>query len=577
VTVEGPRPRECCALYATRQLGLDVALKSYAVYENNDVCDTDQRVLVGHYRHSRDVGQWDTFTYKEQGNDTTSLVVDMGATLNETYIRGVINILYGRSCLPELSNARLDSNFIPNAEALCARAWDTSKPPDTGYMFTCKPDGERRWLLYYGWCWYMMSKQRPHVLRKWRVHESHISVSLPPVLLDIEYVSGYGAILIDCLTSAQGDLAPIVRDLSWVTRTFAEILSTHAPCPVRSREYFGEYVKAQSYTQGVPYPTDGVVAVRNGSTEILKVKAIKSVELEHRGNGNMYCSEGVHVLTTSVAKDAPMFTVLELRFSLNQLNGEYTVWDAFPRPDKQERANSFAATCNVFRSANVAHTKDDDNRRGALLWCGALRDEINKLSAKASDTKHIVLDVGTGEGKSVSAMSKSNNVSYILVEPDIRKCTSIKRMLSGAELITELPAITSTIKQLKTRSRKHVILCCNLSELVALPDFFSRVVPEIMSIQAIFSLQFVTNDLYDILDKTKIPIYGCCYTYDDVNELGVLIDTCGIRMGLGDDATATVKWGGDKKYTEPAVMSKDLHGLGRVINYSVYVGRYQHQ
>lgn len=60
-----------------------------------------------------------------------------------------------------------------------------------------------------------------------------------------------------------------------------------------------------------------------------------------------------------------------------------------------------------------------------------------------------------------------------------------------------------------------------------------------------------------------MPIYGCSYAYDTVDNDGVLVDKCGVVMKI-EDNEATVKWGGDKAYTELVTRLKDYTGLSRV-------------
>ncbi len=565
VCVSGPRQDECYAVCKRTVLGLGIMLVSYSLYNDIGAGVLEPRVLVGHYEPVADVGGHSAMFYKSRSENSLNLVVDLGNKLNDIVLRKAIDVVYGTGALPKVLDTYINRDFVSKLETLSARAWDTSKPPSSGYTFTCKPDGERSWLVFYGWCWYMVSKQKPHRVRRWQASEDKFAEQQSTLVLDTEYVSGFGFVLIDCLTDSEGVPAPTTRNMEWVLRTFDKMLRTHTSCPVEVRRYFASFCDAREYAGTVPYAVDGVVAIRNGSTEVLKVKDIKSVELEHKGNGVMCAAEGTEVLTTSLADNTEPGTVVELRFSLDEKTRQYKLWDSFPRPDKKGNANGIGAVVNIFKSASTTETKEDDERRRSLLWCNRLRENIFGRCVNSADTRHIILDVGTGTGQSLGAMNKSESVSYILLEPDSKRCRMLQHRLGNVQIITEPSLIVPVIKQLKTRSKKWIIVNCTFSELWSAPSVLKKLAPELKCIQAVFSLQFIVEDLYDLFESHKLPIYGCCYTYDEKNECGTLLDACGVTMKVTGTNVATVKWGGDKTYEEPAVSVKDFYGLGTVV------------
>lgn len=559
------RRGECSAPYGSKRLGFNATLTSYTLYGDTVVNTNDPRVLAGHYKCIPEIMGYQAVLYKSREAKTISLVVDLGEVLNSMVLRGIIDSVYSTHALPKVIAPYVDNDFASRLGTLSSRAWDTSKPPESGYTFTCKPDGERSWLVFCGWCWYMVSKQKPHRVKKWQVSEDKLRENMPLIVLDTEYVCGFGFILIDCLTDSHGFPAPTSRSIEWVLETFSEILSVHPSCPVDVRTYFTNFGDACGYTKNVLYPIDGIVAIRNGSTEVLKVKNVKSVELEHRGNGAMYSAEGIEILTTNLMSNIAVGTVAELRFSLDERDGEYRVWDVFPRNDKNGNANGFDAIANIFKSASTTQTSDDDERRRCLLWCNKLREAIFRKCTGAADTRHIILDVGTGTGQSLAAMDKSESVSYILLEPDLKRCKMLQRRLGNVQIVADPPDVIPMIRQLKTRSKKWIIINCSFDDLWRSPRVLTKLAPELKCIQAAFSLQFVADSIHDLFDRYRIPVYGCCYTYDMKDDSGILIDTCGIRMKTINANVAAVKWGSDKVYEEPAISTRDLYGLGSVI------------
>ncbi len=556
---------ECRAVHKRTILGFGITLVSYTMYNKAEVDDSDPRVLVGSYEDVGSVNGRDAILYKSQGFSVPSLIIDLGDKLSETTLRKTIDIVYGTGALPKIVEPYIARDFTSKLETLSPRAWDTSSPPKSGYLFTCKPDGQRSWLVFCGWCWYMVSKQKPHHVKRWHLSEDKLAGFRPSIVLDTEYVSGFGFLLIDCLTDSEGIAAPTTRNVGWVLRTFSEILRKHPSCPASIRRYFTNFDDAQRYTRTVPYAVDGIVAIRNGSTEVLKVKDIKSVELEHKGNGAMCTAEGTQVLKSSLVDNTTPGTVVELRFSLDVESQEYKLWDSFSRPDKEGNANGISAVANIFRSAGVAETKEDDERRRSLLWCNRLREIVFGKCVASVDTRHIILDVGTGTGQSLGAMSNSESVSYILLEPDPKRCRMLQHRIGSVQIITDPTLIIPMIKQLKTRSKRWVVVNCTFSELWSAPGVLGKLAPELKCIQAMFSLQFITEDIYDLFESHKVPIYGCCYTYDGKDDDGVLIDTCGVTMKVIGVNVASVKWGNDKTYEEPAVTIQDFYSLGTVV------------
>ncbi|KAH8751112.1 hypothetical protein F5883DRAFT_434391, partial [Diaporthe sp. PMI_573] len=187
---------------------------------------------------------------------------------------------------------------------------------------------------------------------------------------------------------------------------------------ITRRSYFDNCEDALKYSASVLYPSDGIVAVRDDSTEILKVKTVKSMELQVCADQRLCTSEGREVLhvPASMTDEFELGSIVEVRFELKSQH-TITVRDMFVRTDKH-KANSTGAVSNIIRSANKMVAPGDNERRVALLWCNELRKTIYVASLNMHSTRSIILDVGTGTGQSLDAIGEHPSVSYILMEPD---------------------------------------------------------------------------------------------------------------------------------------------------------------
>jgi len=563
-TVKGPRVGERSTRIGSTPLGFGADLLMYNVQESRSSSYGSKYVLLGHYAVVDDISGHKSVLYKAANSTNVCVLVDTDHSCDSRTVAKVVDVLYNMKNMPFKLSLYMQPEDIARLNSLSARAWDTSRVPESRCKFTSKPDGERMWLVIYGRCWYSVSKSKEKTITKWLMTFDSTMYSEEPVVLDVEYLSGFGFILIDCLTTITGQSAPISRDIAWVTRTFERVTSQHPSCPAILRKYSTEHEDAVKYANEVPYIVDGIIAIRDGSTEILKIKDTKSIELRHLGNGEMCTSDSTVVMILSNAEKFPTDSIVEVRFKASRSAGEFDVETAFVRTDKTT-ANSTDAAVNIFQSSMVNSTRDDDERRKALLWCNKLRESIVHRALKSSDTKHIVLDVGTGTGQSVDSLLRSDSVSYILVEPDRVRCNQLKRRLGGVKVLTNPRDVVPLVRQLKTRSIQHVVVNSTLSDFYAANGVSERVMPELKCILCTFSIQYITSTLFDISETHRIPIYGCCYTYDSVGPTGTLIDTAGVVMKMIDDDLATVKWGNDKEYTEPVVNARDLHGLGSVV------------
>lgn len=117
-----------------------------------------------------------------------------------------------------------------------------------------KPDGQCVWMVWVGNIWYIC-QPRGRYIDRWIRTNNMLS---------------HGYIMIDFLTDFHGNMAPISRDINWVIEQFNSIVNICPELPLSMRQYFTISTDAERYSYNALYPTDGIIAIKNGSTEILK-------------------------------------------------------------------------------------------------------------------------------------------------------------------------------------------------------------------------------------------------------------------------------------------------------------------
>jgi hypothetical protein len=330
--------------------------------------------------------------------------------------------------------------------------------------------------------------------------------------------------------------------------------------PFYPRRYFNTNDGAVQYCDTLSVPCDGTIAVRDGSTEILKVKAIKSLELLVTDDMMLVTSNGTMVMKCPNVHAFDSGDIVEIRFVMNNTMDSIIVSDMFKRVDKAA-ANDDTAVSNIIQSSIVSTTPSDNERRVALLWCNELRRLLQRKAVEMQPTKSIILDIGTGDGQSLDAMMRNEQTSYIFIEPDARSCAALARRLGIKKIHTNPRELIPMIRMLKTRSVQYMVLNISLQELINDETVYETLMPEIKCITATFSVHYVVQELQDITGMFDVPVLACTYVYDNTTN-DVLIDDCGVSMRLLDPSTAEVKWGGDKLYIEPATYLRDYTGIG---------------
>lgn len=550
-------------------IGMGVYLETYESY-NISVPETNRLVVKANFSFFSKIGTYDCHVYSLYGDKTRRLVVQLGTSMPaSTVLNQLINSVYTMGFLPNSISQYIHKSDILRLSNLSPRAWDASSPPTSSYTFTSKPDGQRMWLIWCGNIWYVCEPKCRGGAIMWKWISKYQNTTTP-VVLDAEYLLTRGFILIDFLTDSNGNMSPISRDIQWVQQQYNNIHEICDTVDIKLRKYFDEYDAALKYSNEEPYPTDGVVAIRNGSTEILKIKPFKSMELSVTEDRYLSTADGDNVMKIPDKHNYDTGAIVEVRFTVKPDGVNIIVHDIFERSDKRI-ANDNVAVSNIIRSGLMLTTPDDNERRAALLWCNDVRRAITQSAVSRQSNKSIVVDVGTGTGQGIDTIPNIDSTSYVFIEPDENKCKVLSRRIGSRRIYKDPHELIPAIRSLKTRSLPNVIINCTLGAILDVQEVYTALFSETKSVIAAFSAHFVVEDLHDISTTFHIPIYGCIYTYDNINSDGILIDTCGVTMRTISDTEASVRWGGDSEYIEPITMSRDYAGLGNVIpGYDLY-------
>lgn len=560
---EGPLEGLCTELASRKQIGMGVRIEAYSVFSVRGGVGSLQ-VVRGRCEKWQEYQDFPCYIYQTNGEKRRRLLFDMGKSEpSESVCRSIVNYVYSRHMIPTDVQWYFTKDVVSRLLNLSPRAWDASAPPDTGYVFTSKPDGERMWLVRYGSIWYACKPGMRNGFKLWFWCGTP-AVESDPVVIDAEYMMSRGFIIIDCLTDSNGKFAPASRNIEWVKHQYALLKQLSKSFPLSIREYFNDFQSALAYSARVMYPVDGVVAIRSDSTEILKIKSVKSMELLASADGLLVTNDGTAVIANPNPFLFAQGTIVEVRFTLGDTPDAIAVLDTFERVDKT-RANSNEAVANIIRSAYHSETPDDNERRAALLWCNDIRSAIVRTAVNRQSSKSIVVDIGSGTGQSLDSIPRLETTSYVLIEPDFERCRTLVRRTGAKRILTSPRELMPLIRALKTRSLQFVILNCKLAELLEDTAVSDALFTETRAAICTFSMQYVVSELHELSETYRLPIYGCTYIYDTTDDNGVLIDLSGVRMVKVDNRTATVKWGGDKEYREPATLRRDYAGIGRML------------
>jgi hypothetical protein len=560
--VTGVTEGQCESLLYSFTLGFGAVLQAVQLYDGADVQLSSTRICEGKYGIVSNDYTSVKYIYTDSVTNKNIMVVQSDTALDVPSAAQIVMKLYGQECVPRSLQNYLERRDISEYANLSPRAWDVSAPPKLGYKFTSKPDGERMWMVLYGAFWYSCEASKERQILKWWFSQRNSTLVQRPVVCDTEYVAEYGFIFIDALTDTSGVPVPVVRDLEYSLNLALQINEMTLESPLIVRQYFDTNDEAQIYSNNQQYATDGTLGIRDGSTETVKIKAVKGVDLLLSPGGALLTGDGDTVAVISEYPQSYVGKVVEVRFTAKVNDTHIRVLDIFPRTNKTT-ANSTEAVTNILRSCVHMNSTTDRERTIALKWCNTLCSNIVTRALSVDDTKHIVLDVGTGSGQSLDRLRKNESTSFIYLEPDPRRAAAIAKR-SRARLFNDVTDIGHMIMSLKTRRTTQIVVCSSLGELLNNNKLCAALMPEIKCVVATFSAQFVVNELRDLRDTYKAKIFGCMYTYDWAVD-NVLVDGCGASMTIVEDDVGLIRWGSEKEYREPVTYEMDYYGLGNLV------------
>lgn len=454
-------------------------------------------------------------------------------------------------------------DYLSTINNLSPRAWDSKRMQKRGATYSPKVDGERAYVLVYQGIAHMFSKGKGHYHVGWRVLRKRRS-SPKPVVVDVENTLSYGCFFIDMLTDGHGDLSPKVRDYAWSVDEMVKLGKQLDIDFILFKPYYATLKEAEEACARSTYPTDGVVALWGGSTTARKMKQERSIELVLKNSGELATSDGdVVIREAPLPASAETGDVLEVRFKLAKDGKSVVSAPLFQRTDKSS-ANTTSAVCSVLESFSCVSKSDETRRRNVTMWCDSLKSSLVREAVRRCGDRKIIMDVGTGTGQSLDALTDDKGVSYILMEPDKDKCEWIRRRAGVSKVWSNPRDILSNIRHLKSGSQTYMVLCCTLNDLVSDEELMGFVHAEIGAVTATFSLHFVVAELYELSTYWSLPVVGCFYPYDGVQTGGSLIDTLGIKMEKVSETRCTVKWGRDERYTEPCTVLSECQVFSSV-------------
>lgn len=517
----------------------------YSTNDNTLYAEQDGRVkfvrgnTTPYFMHTRDIG----------GREKKSVVVPVKNGTQAEIRRSICEVL--ELVVPWESMRSLLGNAVFAAVSnLSPRAWDVTTAPQKGHVYTQKIDGERAYIIIYSRIAYMFRKGGATPRIQWQVLDSTIPRK-SALILDVENTISHGCFVIDMLTDRDGKLSPPDRGLMWVLQEFGTVRDFILPVKVHVRRYYRTLTAATRESLAFLCPTDGVIAMPATSTSAKKIKRDKSVELRVGEDMSLCTSDGsVVIQKMPLYQNATVGDIAEVRFVLLKTGKSINIKDVFKRPDKTE-PNSSSAVSSILRCFAGVSREEESGRRTALMWCNSLCSTLLDIGLKQSETKSIVLDIGTGTGQSLDNLTLDKNVSYILVEPDPERCEMIRRRARVATVSKDPRVLLASLRSLKSRSIGYVILNCGIEDILKDDELCYILMPEIKVATCFFSASYVVPSLYALSLYWLVPILGCTYPYDGVEVGGRLVNSLGVEMKRTSDTECSVRWGGDKAYIEP--------------------------
>jgi hypothetical protein len=479
------------------------------------------------------------------------LEVDTSDKLQET-----LELMYTKYIKLEFLNDHIPRTQLDSMANLSARASDAASVPKDQYLFSTKADGERLWLSRIGCIWVFSRRLMKHAIVGW-----HVDINLRDIsngkyspVLDVEMMIGHKAILIDVLMLSDGSFAPQNRTIEWIYEQFDNLCFDFKYLDsIHKRSLRKTYELAKTDCSTVNYPTDGIVALPIVGIDMIKLKSIKSIELMLVSDGILQSAEGIPILQIKDYKSYEIDAIYEVGISIK--GTDYTIHHLFRRPDKP-KANGIDAIRSIIESAFI-RLPDNATRMALWRWSNEVRAEVYSRARAMLPGKRIIMDIGTGDGQSSDNHMKSSGCSFILVEPDERKCESMRRRLGIKSYEKDPRILIRLLSSLKTGRMTYCIMNCTIQSILDDDAVSSMILPELKCAVACFSAQFVVNYI-SRFTSASIPFLGTCYLYDGIGIGESIINTGGISMTRVDDDRAVVTWGRDQPYFEPCIESDDF-------------------
>ncbi|KAF7585533.1 hypothetical protein BBP40_010729 [Aspergillus hancockii] len=556
--------RRCVTRYnalAPSPWGEVEALDEY-IEDGRDVVGT--MYVTGSYMRTSPICGRNAFFLKTPRGSRIQLCCEV-ADLQDDYWEAVRS-LHVMGYYPQSLYDLLNPSTIGQLSNLSPRAWDAPAPTAPTYVYTSKVDGQRMWILVYGRLCYYVSRLGKRSISGWWMCEGSAGRRDIPLVLDVEFVANGAAALIDVLVDIHGTVAPVSRDMKWVADSWSEARAAIPDIPVYMRRYFSDVGAAVDYAAAEGNPYDGVIGVSVKSTEAIKVKEIRSMELQLK-DGTLLTADGDAILKPSDVSRFADGDILEVRFSAGTGGRRIRVREIFRRSDKTQ-ANGTAACRDIITCAlRGVDNPGDIQRRVAVTWCQELTCKLLESAWSTKRSGNIILDLGSGDGQSIDNFKSRSDMAYILVEPDEGKCEKLARRAGARKVHTDPMTLIPVIQSLHKGSQKFAVARMAALDVLKCDELMKHLRPRVRCATATFSAQFCIP-AFELCVDYGLPFVGCCYLYDGVRVGEYLLDVSGVTMVKTGGNVASVKWGGDVTYVEPALNTRDFSGVSRVFKAS---------
>jgi hypothetical protein len=458
-------------------------------------------------------------------------------------------------------------SIISSLYTQSAKAYDWPSAPETGYTYTWKPDGERFWYIRYGTVWLFSRRLLSGSISGWNLEDAvRITNKVGPIL-DVEVMIGHDPILIDVLALETGVCTPPTRSLSYVLDTFNRLKeSNHIGIPIHVRNYYNTEADVYKDKDSLTYPVDGVVGIQDGSMTIIKLKTTKSIELKLGDDGSLLTSDDKVIAKSELQNLYEPGSIIELRISKEKEVVGLKVEEIILRTDKT-KANSFEVCTTIVQT--MSEPPEALERRRALVWCNTVRNKLHEIAAAQSDRGRMILDIGAGDGQEVSDYSDNPGVTYLLIEPDEKKCRSLMRRLVGqgkgtSRYFDGAIHLSHVVASLSTGNLRYAVMRATLADILHQENALKILRGCTRYCIASFSISHVKDDLRELVIRSNLDVIGCGYFYDNANSDGYLINESGVLMKRETNNESIVKWGSDKVYTEQTIYKHDFDDIFHV-------------